>query len=110
MELIEDIGLTRLSNSLYMQFMDDVDEAIRDTTPEVLKIKNLYGDFSALLEKLDESYQLQKRNNITATLDEKDKIRKDRLRCFLLHVEADQYNEDPTKRESSRAPFCLKRL
>lgn len=102
MELIEDIGLTRLSNSLYMQFMDDVDEAIRDTTPEVLKIKNLYGDFSALLEKLDESYQLQKRNNITATLDEKDKIRKDRLRCFLLHVEADQYNEDPTKRESSR--------
>ena len=102
MELIEDIGLTRLSNSLYMQFMDDVDEAIRDTTPEVLKIKNLYGDFSALLEKLDESYQLQKRNNITATLDEKDKIRKDRLHCFLLHVEADQYNEDPTKRESSR--------
>lgn len=102
MELIDDFPLTRINNSLYVQFMDDVDTTIQRVTPEALKITIRYAEFQAKRQKLDDAYQLQMKSNLTILLVDKDKERKDRLRCFLLHVEAEKYNADPTKRESSR--------
>ena len=102
MEHIDDFPLTRINNSLYMQFMDDVDSTIQRYTAATLKISTRYKEFQEKRVKLDAAYKLQMKNNLTVLLTDKDKERKDRLRCFLLHVEADKYNVDPEKRESSR--------
>ena len=102
MVLVNEIRLTNLNNGLYAQFMADVKKLILKFTPKALKVSGSYKNYEAWLEKFNAAYVRQVKNNLTASLEEKDKERDDRYRCFFAHVKADLYNGDPKKREAAQ--------
>lgn len=102
MELIEEIRLYSLTNSLYAQYMEDVDKQIQRLTPTALKISKCYTAFTAGKEQFDEAYKQQTKNNLTEELLEKDQARDDRYRCFLGHVKADINNVEAEKRAAAK--------
>lgn len=102
MVLVNEIRLTNLNNGLYAQFMADVKKLILKFTPKALKVSGSYKNYETWLEKFNAAYVRQVKNNLTASLEEKDKERDDRYRCFFAHVKADLYNGDPKKREAAQ--------
>lgn len=102
MELIQDFRVSSLTNALYVQFMTEVNTCIQEATPEALKIVKCYAAFKTAFENLNAVYKQQSKNNLTASLEEKDKERDDRYRCFFWHVKADLYNADPEIRACAR--------
>lgn len=102
METISEIRLKDLGNALYAQFMSDVNDLITELTPKALRISKCYSNYKAWLDKLNASFVRQTKDNLTASLEVKDKERDDRYRCFLAHVKADLLNGDPAKRESAQ--------
>lgn len=98
MEVIKEVRLMSLPNDLYVQFMTDVKAAIEKYTADALRISKCKTAFDTAFERLDEAYQMQRKNNLTADLKELDAKRDDDYRCLRLHSEADTYNPDPDKR------------
>lgn len=101
METVNEFRLQDLNNGLYVQFMTDVNELIKELTPKALKVSGCYSNYTAWLEKLNAAYIRQTKSNLTASLEAKDKERDNRYRCFLGHVKADLLNGDPTIRASA---------
>ena len=95
MELIQDFRISSLTNALYVQFMAEVNTCIQEATPEALKIVKCYALFHTAFVNLNAVYKRQVKNNLTASLEEKDQERDNRYRCFFWHVKADLYNADP---------------
>ena len=102
MELIEEFRVAGLPNSLYVQYMTEVDARITEATPEALRIPTRYELYKAALNALNAAYKRQVKNNLTESLEEKDKERDDDYRCFYAHAKADLYNHDPEIRESAK--------
>ena len=102
MEIIQEIRLYGLPNALYAQFIDDVDKQIQRLTPKALKISKCYTAFTAGKEQFDQAYKQQTKNNLTASLEEQDKLRDDLYRCFYGHVRADLYNADADKKVAAQ--------
>ena len=97
METIKEVRLTPFTNDLYVQFMTDVKAAIEKTTASALRISKCKTAFDEAFEQLDEAYQMQRKNNLTAELRELDALRDNDYRCLRMHSEADTYNPDPEK-------------
>lgn len=102
MDLITDVRLMGFTNALYVQFMTDVNEAIKAATPEALMITKCYNEFSAARATLDESFVTQRKNNLTDDLAAQDELRDRYYRCFKMHVEADLYNSDADKTKKAQ--------
>ena len=101
METIKEVRLTPFTNDLYVQFMTDVKAAIEKTTASALRISKCKTAFDEAFEQLDEAYQMQRKNNLTAELRELDALRDNDYRCLRMHSEADTYNPDPEKRKKA---------
>ena len=102
MELIEEFRVAGLPNSLYVQYMTEVDARITEATPEALRIPTRYELYKTALNTLNAAYKRQVKNNLTESLEEKDKERDDDYRCFYAHAKADLYNHDPEMRKSAK--------
>ncbi len=102
LNLIQEFRLAGINNSLYIQFMADVDSVIRQITPEKLNAVKCYEAFSEGRRQVQAAFGVQQKNNLTAVLDKQHQIRLDRFRCLKKHVEADAYNEEKAIRESAR--------
>lgn len=102
MELIEEFRVAGLPNSLYVQYMTEVDVRITEATPEALRIPTRYELYKTALNTLNAAYKRQVKNNLTESLEEKDKERDDDYRCFYAHAKADLYNHDPEMRKSAK--------
>ena len=89
------------TNDLYVQFMTDVKAAIENATPEALRIAKCYTAFNTAFDQLDDAYQMQRKNSLTAELKELDALRDEGFRCLRMHSEADTYNPDPEKRKKA---------
>ena len=105
MELIEEFRVAGLPNSLYVQYMTEVDARITEATPEALRIPTRYELYKTALNTLNAAYKRQVKNNLTESLEEKDKERDDDYRCFYAHAKADLYNHDPEMRKSAKLSF-----
>ena len=101
METIKEVRLTPFTNDLYVQFMTDVKAAIEKTTASALRISKCKTAFDEAFEQLDEAYQMQRKNSLTAELKELDALRDEGFRCLRMHSEADTYNPDPEKRKKA---------
>ena len=93
METIREVRLTPFTNSLYAQFMNDVNTTLQEYTPETLRITKRYDIFKAALAAYDKVYKLQRKNN---------------LRCLYAHFEADLHSLDPERRK--QAQYVINRL
>ena len=101
METIKEVRLMSFTNDLYVQFMTDVKAAIENATPEALRIAKCYTAFNTAFDQLDDAYQMQRKNSLTAELKELDALRDEGFRCLRMHSEADTYNPDPEKRKKA---------
>lgn len=101
-ETIGTITLSSMPNGLYVQFMSDVDFQIQRVTPETLKIKKCYGQFSAARSALDDTFVKQTKDNRTAELAEKDSLRDRIYRCISGHANADLNSSSAEKQEKAR--------
>ena len=108
METIQTLRLMPFTNSLYAQFMNDVNTTIQEYTPETLRITKRYDIFKAALAAYDKVYKLQRKNNLTAELLELDKRRDEGFRCLYAHFEADLHSLDPERRK--QAQYVINRL
>lgn len=108
METIQECRLKSFTNSLYAQFMNDVNTTIQEYTPETLRITKRYDIFKAALAAYDKVYKLQRKNNLTAELLELDKRRDEGFRCLYAHFEADLHSLDPERRK--QAQYVINRL
>ena len=82
MEIIKEVRLTSFTNDLYVQFMTDVKAAIENATPEALRIAKCYTAFNTAFDQLDDAYQMQRKNSLTAELKELDALRDEGFRCL----------------------------
>lgn len=101
-EKIGGITLRTLPNALYVQYLADVDYHIQRVTPEALKIGKCYETFKAARQDLDTAFVIQRKNNETKSLSQKDAWRTQLFRCVKLHIQADLYCSDPAKREKAQ--------
>mgnify|MGYP005914668477 CR=1 FL=1 len=101
-ETIGTITLSAMKNALYSQFMADVDFQVQRVTPEALKIKKCYTAFTAGLERLDNSFVVQRKDNRTADLAAKDTTRDNDYRCTSGHISADIFNPNPDKQSAAQ--------
>lgn len=108
MTIISEISLSAMKNSLYAQFMADVDNQIQRVTPAALKITKLYEVFSNGLAAFDSAYVAQRKDDRTAVLADLDKQRDESYRCIIGHAKADLLSCDAEKRE--KATVLLNRL
>lgn len=102
MEIIQEIRLRSLTNSLYAQFMADVDAQIERLTPKALKISKCYEAFTSGIAQFDQAYKQQAKNNLTEILIKQSGIRADCYRCFYGHIKADIYHEDEEIRDAAQ--------
>lgn len=90
-----------MPNGLYSQFMSDVDNQTVRVTPEALKIKKCYQTFKEARSALDEVFILQRKDNRTALIAERDLLRDNLYRCVMGHAKADLYCSVPEKQEKA---------
>lgn len=78
-----------MTNALYSQFMADVDHQVKRVTPEALKIKKCYATFTAGLERLDNTFVVQRKDNRSVEIATYDAARDSGYSCFNGHINAD---------------------
>lgn len=101
MELIEGITLKDMNNALYVQFMSDIDHHIKRVGASELKLTKCYEVFTARRQELDGAFVVQRKDNLTRMLEEKDTERMNAFRCLRWHVHADLYSADKTIRDTA---------
>lgn len=99
---IETITLSAMKNALYSQFMADVDFHVQRVTPEALKIKKCYAAFSAGLERLDNTFVVQRKDNRSAELAANDATRDSGYSCFSGHISADLFSLIPGNKSAAQ--------
>ena len=102
MDTIQELRLTPFTNSLYAQFINDVNSTIQEYTPAALRITKCYEKFTSALDAFDDVYNMQRKNNLTVELTELDKQRGEAYLCLYSHIDADLHNLDVEKRKQAR--------
>ncbi len=102
MEVIQEFRLRSLTNSLYAQFIADVDSQIQRLTPKALKITKCYEAFAAGIEQFDQVFKKQSKSNLTEILARQNGIRGEWYHCFCGHVRADIFHGDEEVRKAAR--------
>lgn len=101
-ETINAISLSKMKNALYAQFMADIDFQILRVTPEALKIKSCYSEFSAGRERLDKTFVTQRKDNRTAEMSFLDFRRNRCYSCALANISADLMNVIEEKQSAAQ--------
>jgi hypothetical protein len=102
MKEIQNFVLAPLRNDAHFQFLNDVDNLIQDTTPEILGIEQHYPAFKTGLGKEDSALKVERGSSQTKLLAAADAFRDQLDRGFEIQVESYSFHWDPNVAEAAR--------
>lgn len=99
--MIKSLQITKLSNPVYLQFMDYVMTLVKDKNPTALQVKPQHDVFSVKVNELKDLYKSVQASSISEKIIEADALRDQILTGIIKIVDGNTYHYQESMRVTS---------